>query len=80
MTMDAAVTAADVLDAVRVLGPSPLPRVAQHLELVVAGWISWSDLHRVVDDLVDADELVVRNELRRGVEVRVLALPATARP
>ncbi|MGH7686366.1 MAG: hypothetical protein ACREN2_06075 [Candidatus Dormibacteria bacterium] len=79
MTFYAAVTVADVLDAVRLLGPSSVWRLARHLELVLDGWVLWDQMRDVVDDLVDSDELVVRTECRRGADVRVLALPAMSR-
>ena len=53
-------TPADVLDVVRELGPCSLTAIVRHLEARSHGWVLWQSFAGVVDDLVDADELVMR--------------------
>ena len=53
-------TAEGVLDAVRELEPCSLTAIVRHLEARNHGWVRWEHVAFVVNNLVDADQLVMR--------------------
>lgn len=57
------------------LGPCSLAAIVRQLEASRRCWVVWSDVAGMLDDLVDVDELVVRDLDGPHGRYRAYALP-----